>query len=52
LKISLFEAFEANGVTYEYIEFPHSNHGMYSDLDKQQEYIEKSLDYCGRYLGS
>lgn len=52
LKFSLFEAFEANGVTYEYIEFPHSNHGMYSDLDKQQEYIEKSLDYCGRYLGS
>lgn len=50
LKFNLFEAFDANGVTYEYIEFTHSNHGMYSDLDKQQEYIEKCLAYCQRYL--
>lgn len=51
LKFNLFEAFKANGVIYEYIEFTNSNHGMYSDLDKQQEYVEKSLAYCQHYLG-
>ena len=45
LKFKLFEKFEQCGVKYEYIEYPNSNHLMYSDLDKSQEYIEKVLEY-------
>lgn len=50
LKFKLFEAFEQYGVPYDYIEFPNSNHGMYSDPDKQREYITKVLEYCKTYL--
>ena len=30
--------------------FPHSNHGMYNDLDKLQEFIDLSLEYAEKYL--
>lgn len=50
LKFKLFEAFEKNGVPYDYIEYPHSNHGMYSDLDKQKEYVAKMIEYCETYF--
>ena len=50
LKFKLIEAFEQYGVPYDHIEFPNSNHGMYSDLDKQREYITKVLEYCKTYL--
>lgn len=51
IKFKLFEAFEKYGVTYDYIEYPNSNHGMYADLDKQEEYIAKMLEYCNIYFG-
>lgn len=50
LKFRLFEAFEENGVSYDYIEYPHSNHGMYSDLEKQKEYVAKVIEYCETYF--
>ncbi|MGN1142348.1 MAG: alpha/beta hydrolase [Oliverpabstia sp.] len=51
LKFKLFEAFEEYGVSYDYIEFPNSNHIMYSDPDKQEEYITKVMEYCDKYFG-
>ena len=49
-KFYLMDALEKHNVIYEYIEFPKSNHGMYNDLDKLQEFIDKSLEYCEVYL--
>ena len=46
----LMEALNANGVRYDYIPFPKSNHGMYNDLDKLQEFIDLSLQYCDFYF--
>lgn len=37
-------------VMYDYIEFPKSNHGMYNDLDKLQEFLDKSLEYARVYF--
>ena len=48
----LTEAFDKVGARYEYMEFPHSNHGMYADLDILQDFIDKSLEYCDRYFVS
>lgn len=50
LKYLLFDAFEQYGVPYDYIEFPNSNHGMYSDLDKMQEFLAMTLEYCETYF--
>lgn len=50
IKFKLFEALERYGVTYDYIEYSHSNHGMYSDLNKHEEYIAKVLEYCEKYF--
>lgn len=49
-KFYLIDALEQHDVIYEYIEFPKSNHGMYNDLDKLQEFIDTSLEYCELYL--
>lgn len=49
-RILLLEALERSGITYDYIEFPNSNHGMYADLDKLQEFMDKSLEYCEKYF--
>ena len=49
-KFYLMDAFDEYGITYEYIEFPKSNHGMYNDLDQLQIFIDKSLEYCEYYL--
>ena len=46
----LMEAMDAVGEEYDYIPFPHSNHGMYNDLDKMQEFIDMSLLYCERFF--
>lgn len=46
----LIKALQDNGVIYDYLEFPHSNHGMYADLDILQEYIDLSLEYCSQYF--
>lgn len=51
-KIYLMDAYEAHHVPYDYIEFPKSNHGMYNDLDKLQEFLDKSLEYANRYFDS
>ena len=49
-KYYLIDAFNKYDVNYDYIEFPKSNHGMYNDLDKMQEFIDKSLEYCNKYF--
>ena len=43
-KYYLMEAYDRDNVMYDYIEFPKSNHGMYNDLDKLQEFLAKTLD--------
>lgn len=50
LKFKLIEAFDKYDIRYDYMEFPNSNHGMYSDLDIMQKFIDKSLEYCVRYF--
>lgn len=49
-KYYLLEAYKKYNVVYDYIEFSKSNHGMYNDLDKMQEFINKSLEYCEKYF--
>ena len=49
-KYYLLEAYKKYNVVYDYIEFPKSNHGIYNDLDKMQEFINKSLEYCEKYF--
>ena len=46
----LMGAYILHNVPYDYIEFPKSNHGMYNDPDKLQEFLEKSLEYAERYF--
>ena len=46
----LMEAYDRDNVMYDYIEFPKSNHGMYNDLDKLQEFLDKSLEYAKVYF--
>ena len=46
------EAYILHDVPYDYIEFPKSNHGMYNDPDKLQEFLEKSLEYAERYFAA
>lgn len=46
----LIDSLDKYKVLYDYIEFPKSNHGMYNDLDKMQEFIDMSLEYCKRYF--
>ena len=43
-KYYLIEVYDRDNVMYDYIEFPKSNHGMYTDLDKLQEFLDKSLE--------
>ena len=50
LKYLLIEALEKNNVTYDYVELPHSNHGMYNDPEAYQEFINKTLEYCEKYF--
>ena len=49
-KYYLMGAYILHNVPYDYIEFPKSNHGMYNDPDKLQEFLEKSLEYAERYF--
>ena len=46
----LMSAMDSVGAPYEYMAFPHSNHGMYNDLDILQEFIDRSLYYCEAYF--
>ena len=49
-KYYLIEVYDWDNVMYDYIEFPKSNHGMYNDLDKLQEFLDKSLEYARVYF--
>ena len=49
-KFYLIDAFNKYQVRYDYIEFPRSNHGMYNDLDKLQQFLDKSLEYGKIYF--
>ena len=49
-KYYLMEAYDRDNVMYDYIEFPKSNHGMYNDLDKLQEFLDKYLEYAKVYF--
>lgn len=49
-KYYLIEVYDRDNVMYDYIEFPKSNHGMYNDLDKLQEFLDKSFEYARVYF--
>ena len=49
-KFYLMDAYDKHNGTYDYIEFPKSNHGMYNDLDRLQEFFDKSLEYADLYF--
>lgn len=49
-KYYLIEVYDRDNVMYDYIESPKSNHGMYNDLDKLQEFLDKSLEYARVYF--
>lgn len=49
-KYYLIEVYDRDNVMYDYIEFPKSNHSMYNDLDKLQEFLDKSLEYARVYF--
>lgn len=49
-KYYLIEVYDRDNGMYDYIEFPKSNHGMYNDLDKLQEFLDKSLEYARVYF--
>ena len=46
----LLAAYKNAGIKYDYVEFPHSNHGMYADLDKLQLFLDTAIDYCKLYF--
>lgn len=50
LKFCLFEALEKYNVPYDYVEYPHSNHGLYDDPKAQSIYLQKVNEYCVRYF--
>ncbi|MGM9537158.1 MAG: alpha/beta hydrolase fold domain-containing protein [Candidatus Onthomonas sp.] len=50
LKYILMEAFDQYGVTYDYIEFPHSGHTLALDFDKSQEYADTVEKYLSKYF--
>ena len=37
-------------MTYDYIEYPHSNHGMYDDPKAHREYLTKLDEYLKKYF--
>ncbi|WP_068617866.1 alpha/beta hydrolase [Paenibacillus tuaregi] len=48
----LVNALEKNNVPHDYIEFPHSGHGLQNDTKLSAKYIEKINEYLERYMGS
>lgn len=49
-KYYLLDSLKKYSVPYDYIEFPHSNHGMYNDPERLQKFIDLSLEYCCKYF--
>ena len=50
IKFLLFEQFEKYGVTYEFVHYENSNHALMRDPDKQQYFVNRSLEYCEMYF--
>ena len=48
----LINALEKNNVPYDYIEFPHSGHGLQNDNKLYIKYIEKINEYLEKYMGN
>lgn len=46
----LLNALEENNVPYDYIECPHSGHGLQNDHKLYASYMEKLIEYLDRYL--
>jgi dipeptidyl aminopeptidase/acylaminoacyl peptidase len=46
----LINALEKNKVPHDYIEFPHSGHGLQNDNKLYKKYIEKLNEYLEKYL--
>lgn len=49
-KYYLMDAYDKYNVIYDYVEFPNSNHGMYNDLDRLQDFLDKSIEYAKKYF--
>ena len=50
LKYSLLDNLDKYGVVHDYIEFPHSGHGLLDDLDKSEEFYKLTDEYITRYF--
>ena len=50
LKRSLLDNLDKRGVVHDYIEFPHSGHGLLDDLDKSEEFYKRTDEYIARYF--
>lgn len=46
----LINALQKNNVPYDYIEFPHSGHGLQNDNKFFEKYMEKMNEYLERYM--
>ena len=50
IKYSLIRKLDECGVIYDYIEFPHSGHGLLNDPDKTEEFYRMTDMYIDRYF--
>ena len=50
IKVILPEAPEKYHMPYDYVEYPHSNHGLYDDPAAQKVFLEKLDEYCDSYF--
>lgn len=50
LKFLLFRALDRNHVPYDYVEYPHSNHGLYDDPKAQLKFLKMVDTYCDRFF--
>ena len=47
----LKEALEKAGVPHQYIEYPHSNHGLYEDPECRDEFNRTAIEFAKKYFG-
>ena len=47
----LKETLEKAGVPHQYIEYPHSNHGLYEDPECRDEFNQAVLEFARKYFG-
>lgn len=50
IKFILFEQFEKYGVTYEFVHYENSNHGLMHDPEKQEYFVNRALEYCDLFF--